>query len=125
MNDIDDQIRNALTEDERRLIADLQEQVGLFDMLSMALRGKQAWLTWYMWIMGVVVFLAGIYCFMQFLGSDDLHNSLAWMLGINVCISIIVIIKVVGWTQMSKLELMREIKRLELRLISSSKSQAS
>ena len=120
MSNIDEQIRHALTEDDQRAIAELQDQVGLFEMLGMALRGKQAWLTWYMWIMGLIVFLVGIYCFLQFLDSADLKTSIAWMLGINVSISIIVVIKVVGWVQMSKLEMIREIKRLELRLISGS-----
>ena len=119
MSNIDEQIRRALSEDDQRVIAELQDEVGLFDMLGMVLRGKQAWLTWYMWIMGFAVFVFGVYCFMQFLDAEDLKTSLLWMLGINVGISIIVIIKVVGWMQMSKLELIREIKRLELRLISS------
>jgi hypothetical protein len=119
MSNIDDEIRHALSEDERRAIEELEEPVGLFDMLGMALRGKQAWITWYMWILGFVVFLLGIYAFMQFLDTDDLKTSLGWVLAINVCLGITVTIKVVGFTQMQKLELMREIKRLELRLISS------
>lgn len=121
MSNIDDQIRRALTEDDQRAIAELQDQVGLFDMLGMALRGKQAWLTWYMWIMGVIIFFLGIYCFIQFLDSEDIKDALAWMLGINVGLSIIIVIKVIGWMQMAKLEMIREIKRLELRLISSNK----
>jgi len=119
MSDIDSKIRDALNEDEKRMIAELQEQAGFFDMVGMAMRGKQAWLTWYMWIMGLFVFAIGVYFFMQFLDSEDLQASLTWMLGINICLSIGIIIKVVGFTQMQKLELMREIKRLELRLISS------
>lgn len=119
MSDIDSKIRDALSQDEKRMIAELQEQVGFFDMLGMALRGKQAWLTWYMWILGLFVFAIGVYFFMQFLGSDDIKTSLAWVLGINICLSVMITIKVIGFTQMQKLELMREIKRLELRLISS------
>jgi len=119
MSELDDQIRQALSDDEQRQIAELEEEVGLFGMLAMALKGKQAWITWYMWILGFVVFFLGLYCFSQFLNSDEIQTSLAWLLGIHVCLSITMIIKVIGFTQMQKLELMREIKRLELRLISS------
>lgn len=119
MSDIDNKIRNALNEDEKRMITELQEQAGFFDMLGMALRGKQAWITWYMWILGFIVFVLGVYFFIQFLDSEDLKTSLAWILGIHICISVTITIKVISFTQMQKLELMREIKRLELRLISS------
>lgn len=119
MNDIDEEIRRALSEDEQRAIAELEEPVGLFDMLGMALRGKQGWITWYMWIMGLVTFAFGVYAFIQFLDAEDLRTNLIWLLAINICMTVTSIIKVVGFTQMQKLELMREIKRLELRLISS------
>lgn len=119
MSDIDSKIRAALNEDEKRMITELQEQAGFFDMLGMALRGKQAWITWYMWILGFIVFFLGVYFFFQFLDSEDLKTSLGWILGIHICISVTITIKVISFTQMQKLELMREIKRLELRLISS------
>ncbi len=118
MNTIDEEIRRALTEDDQRAIAELEEPVGLFDMLGMALRGKQAWITWYMWILGFAIFVFGVYAFMQFLAVEELKASLVWLLAINVCLSVLVTVKVVGFTQMQKLEVMREIKRLELRLIS-------
>ena len=115
MNTLDEEIRKALSEDDRKAMDELGKQASLWEMLAMSFRGKQAWMTWYMWILGLVVTVAGVYSFVQFHASTDIKQSLAWMLAMQVCLSVIVIIKVLGWQQMQKLELMRELKRIELR----------
>lgn len=115
MTSIDDQIRRMLSDEDRHVVEHLDDQAGLFEMLGMAFRGKQAWMTWYMWFMGFFAFLAGLFCLYRFFATDDLKMAMAWMLGINVCLSFIIVIKVIGWQQLQKLELMREIKRMELR----------
>ncbi|MCI5105592.1 MAG: hypothetical protein MRY76_02640 [Pseudomonadales bacterium] len=117
MNELDEKIRAALSDEEQQAVQALDEQLGLFQMLAMALKGKQAWLTWYMWILGLVIFVLGLYCLSQFLGSEELQQQLMWMLAIQTCLAIIIVIKVIGWQQLQKLELMREIKRLELRVM--------
>lgn len=112
-----DDLKRSLSQQEKDAIDELGNQAGLMQLLSMSLHGKQAWMTWYMWIMGLAIFGLGLYCLFQFLGTDDIKTALAWMLGIQACISIIVVIKVLAWLQMQKLELMREIKRIELQLL--------
>lgn len=118
LNDIDAQIRQALTEEERELIDDSTNQAGLFELLSMSFKGKQAWMTWYMWVSGLIVFILGLYFFSLFLAADDLKTSMGWSLAIIACMLVLAILKVTSWQQLTKLELMREIKRLELRMLS-------
>lgn len=117
MSDIDAQIRQALSEEERKLIDDSSDQAGLFELLGMSFKGKQAWMTWYMWIMGFVIFFLGLYFLSLFFAADDLKTSLAWALAIIACLSVLIVIKVLSWQQITKLEILREIKRLELRLL--------
>jgi uncharacterized membrane protein len=117
MNELDEKIRAALSAEEQQAVQALDEQLGLFQMLAMSLKGKQAWLTWYMWILGLVVFVLGLYCLSQFLGSEEVQQQLVWMLAIQACLAVFIVIKVIGWQQLQKLELMREIKRLELQLM--------
>ncbi len=117
MNDIDEQIRKALNEEDRAAIAQIGDQAGLFEMIGMSLRGRQAWLTYYMWVLGLATFVFGLYAVNEFFSSDEIASQLAWMLAINTCLAVFIVIKVIGWMQMNKLETMREIKRLELRLL--------
>ena len=117
MNDIDAQIKAALSAEDRAALDQIQDQAGLFELLGLSFTGKQAWMTWYMWIMGFGVFALGLYFLSLFFAADDLKTSLAWALAIIVCMFVLAIIKVLSWQQMQKLELMREIKRLEMRLL--------
>ncbi len=117
MNDIDEQIRRALSDEDAKLLADSDGEAGLFDLVGMSFHGKKAWMTWYMWILGFVVFAVGVYSLTEYLAADDLKASLSWALAIITCLFIITLIKVISWQQMDKLEIMREIKRLELRLL--------
>jgi peptidoglycan/LPS O-acetylase OafA/YrhL len=118
MNDIDAQIKQALSEEERQLIDDSTNQAGLFELLGMSFKGKQAWMMWYMWIAGIGVFALGLYFLSLFFAADDIKTSLAWALAIVACMAAMIVIKTISWIQMSKLEVIREIKRLELRLLS-------
>lgn len=118
MSELDDKIRQALNKEDEAAIAQLNEQAGLFEMIGMSLHGRQAWMTYYMWVLGLATFVFGLYALSRFFASDDTAVQLAWMLAINTCLAIIVVIKVLGWMQMTKLETLREIKRLEMRLLS-------
>ncbi|MCG8414527.1 MAG: hypothetical protein MI746_09960 [Pseudomonadales bacterium] len=118
MTDIDEQIRQALNQEDQELLAKTDNEAGLFDLVGMSFKGKKAWMTWYMWIMGFVVFFLGLYALNLFLGEEDLKTSIGWALVIIACMFVITLIKVISWQQMNKLEIMREIKRLELRILS-------
>lgn len=117
MNAIDEEIRKALEEEDQQALAQIDDEAGLFEMVGMSFHGKQAWLTWYMWAMGFMAFAAGVYCFLQIRETSEVMDALMWTIGIIVSLFILSIIKVISWTQMQKLELMREIKRLEARVM--------
>ncbi len=118
MSTIDDKIRQALSDEDEAAIAKLNEQAGLFEMIGMSLHGKQAWMTYYMWTLGFAAFAFSVYAFLQFLAAEETANQLLWVLAIQVCLTITIIVKVVGFIQMGKLETLRAIKRLEIRLLS-------
>ena len=117
MKSIDEQIRNALAEEDQKLIDEIDDEAGLFDMMGMTFRGKQAWITWYMYALGFATFVLGLYFLDRYFAATDIKTSLTWALGIMTCLSVLIVIKVVGWQQMMKMELMREIKRLEMRVM--------
>ena len=116
MNDIDEQIKQALSEEDQQFLS-ADEQAGLFELVGMSFKGKQAWMTWYMWGMGFLVFIVGVYTTTLFMAEENLKTSLGWALVIIACMMALTIIKVISWQQMQKLELMRELKRLEVRLL--------
>lgn len=117
MNDIDEQIRNALDAEDRKAIDEIDDGAGLFEMISLTFKGKQAWMVYYMYFVGLAVSAALVYFVVQYLGTSDIKTSLNWALLIITCMFVLTMVKIMNWQQMQKLELMREIKRLEMRIM--------
>jgi membrane protein insertase Oxa1/YidC/SpoIIIJ len=117
MNSIDEQIRKALTAEDQKTIDEIDEQAGLFEIIGLTFKGKQAWMTYYMWALGFLIFIVGVYFVGEYIGTSDIKTSLSWGLAIIACMLIITIVKVMSFQQMMKMELMREIKRLEMRVM--------
>ncbi len=117
MQDIDEKIRQALTKEDQQVIAELNRGTGLFELIGMSFKGKQAWMMYYMYALGLVVFLLLVYFTIQYFDTADVKGSMNWALGIIICMFMISLIKIMAWQQMFKLELLRELKRLEMRLM--------
>lgn len=117
MSDIDEQIRNALKAEDQKAIDEIENSAGLFELVGLTFKGRQAWLSYYMYFVGTVVAAACVYFIIQYLGTSDIKSSLNWALLILGCGFILTILEVIGWQQIQKAEIMREIKRLEMRIM--------
>ena len=117
MSDIDEKIRNALVAEDQKAIDEIDDGAGLFELIGLTFKGKQAWMTYYMYFLGLVVATALVYFVTQYLGAADIKTSLNWALLILGCLFIITLIKILSWQQIQKAELLREIKRLEMRIM--------
>ena len=124
MNDIDEQIRNALKIEDQKKINEIDSSASLFELIGITFKGKQAWLSYYMYFFGIVVSVACVCFVIQYLGTSDIKSSLSWALLILSCGFTLTILEVIGWQQIQKVEIMRAIKRLEMRImLASEKSQ--
>lgn len=117
MQDIDEKIRQALTKEDQQIIAELDRGTGLFELIGMSFKGKQAWLMYITYAAGLAVFLLLVYFSIRYFDTADVKGSLTWALGIITCMFMISLVKIMAWQQMLKLELLRELKRLEMRLM--------
>lgn len=117
MQDIDEKIRQALTKEDQAAIAELDRGTGLFELIGMSFKGRQAWMMYYMYALGLVVTMLIVYFTVQYFATEDFKTSLSWALGIITCMFMILLVKIMAWQQMFKLELLRELKRLEMRLM--------
>ncbi|MBT6482416.1 MAG: hypothetical protein HN872_06100 [Gammaproteobacteria bacterium] len=117
MSDIDEKIRNALVAEDQKAIDEIDDGAGLFELIGLTFKGKQAWMTYYMYFLGLIVASALVYFVIQYLGAADIKTSLNWALLILGCLFMITLIKILSWQQIQKAELLREIKRLEMRIM--------
>lgn len=121
MSKIDSEIRRELSDDDQRALNEIDQEGGLVDLIGLSFQGSGAWLTYYMYIVGFAAFFAGIYLYVNFAATTDLKTSIAYAIGIIICVFVLFTVKIIGWQNMQRLELLREIKRIEMRIMLLSK----
>lgn len=117
---IDKLIKEALQPEEVALFDELKEQ-NLFEMVGGLYSGKLKWIMILMQIVMVAAFVLFIYCLIQFLNVDSTNELIKWGAAGFMCMIVISMMKLFAWMQIDKNALLREIKRLELEMVSLTK----
>ncbi|WP_339625641.1 DUF6768 family protein [uncultured Winogradskyella sp.] len=117
IEDIDQLIKETLTEEEAKFYDDLDDQ-NIFKMVGGLYKGKNAWITILMIIINVIVFGLAIYCLIKTFDIENTNHLMLWLAGFFFCFIIMSMLKIFAWMQMHKNATSREIKRLELQVSS-------
>jgi hypothetical protein len=117
MEDIDQLIKETLTQEEAKFYEDLDEQ-NVLEMIFGLFKGKNKWIMYMMNFMTLVFFGLFIYCTVQFFNTDVTNEMIKWGVGGLVFLLGVSMLKVFAWMQMDKNALLREMKRLELQVSS-------
>ena len=115
--DIDALIKETLTEQEAQFYDQLDEK-SLFGMLKDSFRGKNSWLMVVMNMANLIVFGFLIYCIIQFFNVETNRDMMIWACAGFLCFATMGMIKLYVWMQMDKQDILREMKRLELQVMS-------
>jgi len=113
--EIDQIIKESLTQEEAKFYDELEEQ-NLLNQLGDLFKTKMGWLIVIMNIVNLVMFVLAIYCVIQFFTTDITNELIKWTGAFFICMSSVVMIKLFVWMQMDKNALLRELKRLELQI---------
>lgn len=123
MSKLDEDIRKALlngpSEEE---IKELTEEKSYFAEIAVLFTGRNRWLTIGAYFEAVLFFGVGVYGVYGILGATDEKSRTIYLLMAIFGFMITIMIKLWLWIQMNKNATVREILRLELRLIEIQKS---
>lgn len=117
MEDIDQLIKDTLTQEEAKFYNELDEQ-NLFQMMGGLFQGKLKWIIIYMNIIMVVIFGLFVYCAIQFFNTDVTNELIKWAVFGSFCMIALGMLKLFLWMQIDKNGILRELKRLELQVSS-------
>ena len=115
MNKIDELIGQALTEEDRALLAShgepgyIAQAFGLF-------RGPMAWVMWLVNIAAGVAFLGGAYALWQMAASADALVAVKWGVGSLFLFQVTTLCKSFMGNHMEANRMLRELKRVELQV---------
>ena len=120
IEEIDQLIKETLTQEESKFYDNLEEQ-NILQMVLGLFKGKNKWIMFLMNFMTLVFFSLFIYCIIQFFNAVETKEFIKWATGTLIFLLGVSMLKIFAWMQMDKNALLREIKRLELLIISSQK----
>lgn len=117
MEDIDQLIKDTLTQEEAKFYDDLEEQ-SFLQMVFGIFSGKNSWIVIVMSIVQVVFFGFFVYCAIQFFEVETTNELIKWGVFGTLSLMASSMLKVFSWMQMDKKAIIRELKRLELQVSS-------
>ena len=117
MENIDQLIKETLTQEEAKFYEELDEQ-NMLQMVGGLFSGKNKWIMYLMNFMTLVFFTLFVYCVVQFFDTEVTKELLKWGIGSVIFLLGVSMLKVFAWMQMDKNAILREMKRLELQVSS-------
>ena len=117
IEDIDQLIKETLTEEETKFYDDLEEP-GFFGTVKDLFTGKNSWLMVVMNISQIAAFGLTLYCLIQSFDVEGTNELIIYVAGFFLGFMMMSFIKLLTRLQITKNSLVREIKRLELQVSS-------
>lgn len=114
-------VRNILIEKAPAVTSELdaiEQGEGYFGLLGASMKGRQAWVTYYLYVLGFATFFVALYCLSGYLDAARLEDKLDWALALVACLFVFSLVKIIGFDQIMKLEMLHEVRRLEMRILS-------
>jgi len=116
MRELDEEIKKALSDQDRELMAHFEEQ-GLLGQLGGLFKGKLAWLSVLTFIIGTILTIIAVYAAWKFIIADDVPSMLRWGGLVWIAGTSQMMIKLWSWMRMETNRTLRAVKRLELQII--------
>ena len=113
--EIDQIIKDTLTQEEAKFYDELDEQ-NVFMKILEVFKGRNGWLLIIMNIITLVFLGLFIYCIVQFFDTEVTKELILWATGGLFSALFISMIKIYFWQEMHKNDVLREMKRLELQV---------
>ncbi len=116
MPNIDELIKEALTEQESELIKSTEE-LGYFSLAFGLFRGKLGWVSWVIMLVQTVLFGLGVWAAWRFFGAVELLAAVKWGMSASVLILMAGMMKMSLMPQIQADRVLRELKRVELLIL--------
>lgn len=115
MNKLDEMIAEALSEEDREIVAETQEQ-GLFQLLAGQYQGRNAWVNW---LNTVGLFAYGalaLWSALKFFTAAEATALIFWGVLLTIAIVAVAALKLYMLNKVESDRVIRELKRVELML---------
>lgn len=114
-DDMDDPTSGALRSSDAEWV-DGDEPRSAARLLTEVFRGRNRHLAIGGAIVNSALFVAAIFCGIRFVNASDARATALWGIAMLLAFGLLISIKIWYWLEMNRLAVMREVKRVELRV---------
>ncbi|MEO9869749.1 DUF6768 family protein [Ekhidna sp.] len=114
-DEIDQMIKEALSDDERELFNNYEEQ-GMFEMIGGLFQGKMKWLNGLTAFIQLIILGFAVYFGYRFFGTDQVTEMIRFGGLFFLFMIMMTTLKIFHMMEMNKNATIREIKRMELQI---------
>lgn len=116
MANVDDRIRTALSAEDQAFLDGLDHERGLFAQIGDTFRGPMGRWTLLVYAMALLLTGLAVWIVMQMLAAPDTRSLILWSSAAWAVWIAILGIKLWSWGRMQTLSILRELKRIEVRV---------
>lgn len=116
MKDIDARIKEALEADEERFLDGQDHELPLLEQVRRSFRGRSRWLMVMVMVAMTGLMVFGGFALVRFFAAEDVREILSWSLAVTFVILGVMAMKIWYWMELSRLNVTREVKRVEIQM---------
>lgn len=120
MTTFEDRLLTSLNAEDEAFLKELEQDIGLFQQLGMAFSGPLRYWTAFAFVFSLFFFVLGAWAVYQMFQADDIKTVVLWGTLVGWSSLSVGMIKIWFWMRMNHLGVLRELKRIELRLVKTS-----
>ena len=116
MTDLDNRIRTALSADDEAFLNSLEKERGLFSQIGESFRGPMRFMTIVANVAVLIATAIGLWSVWKMFDADTTRGLILWAAAAWAAWTMQIGLKQWIWSRIQTLSVLRELKRLELRL---------
>ena len=117
MSTFEDRLMTSLSADDEAFLKEIEQDVGLFQQMGMTFTGPLKYWTAFAFVFSLFFFGLAVWGVYNMFQAEDLKIVILWGTLVGWASLAVGLIKVWFWMRMNHLNVLRELKRIELRLV--------
>jgi len=117
MSTFEDRLMTSLSAEDEAFLKELEQDSGLFQQMGMTFTGPLRYWTAFAFVFSLFFFGLAIWATYNMFQADNLKFVILWGTLVGWSSLSVGLIKIWFWMRMNHLNVLRELKRLELRLV--------
>ncbi len=113
---IDERIRGALSAEDQAFLQSLEQERGVFRQIGDSFHGTMGRWMWLVAIFMIAFTGAGLWAITKLFAATDTRAMILWFGAAAMAWSAVVAIKLWMWSRLHTLTILRELKRIEVRV---------